>query len=106
MMPLSCQLAATRANRSRNHIGIDRDFGLIRTCMVRDHAAYERARLREGLLDKRNTAAAMWADSAYRSAANEEHLARNGFVGRIHRQKPPGRPMPLGAASQARSLSR
>ncbi len=36
----------------------------------------------------------MWADSAYRSGANEEHLASNGFVSRIHRKKPPGRPMP------------
>ena len=78
----------------QNHIGIDRGFGLIRTWMVTDAAAYEGARLREGLLDQRNTAAVVWADSAYRSAANEEHLARNGFVSRIHRKKPPRKPMP------------
>ena len=78
----------------QNHIGIDRAFGLIRTWMVTDAAAYEGARLREGLLDKTNTASAVWADSAYRSGANEEHLANNGFVSRIHRKKPPGRPMP------------
>lgn len=78
----------------QNHIGIDRGFGLIRTWMVTDAAAYEGARLREGLLDKTNTAAGVWADSAYRSAANEEHLARNGFVSRIHRKKPPRKPMP------------
>jgi IS5 family transposase len=40
----------------QNHIGIDRAFGLIRTWMVTDAAAYEGARLREGLLDKTNTA--------------------------------------------------
>jgi IS5 family transposase len=78
----------------QNHIGIDRGFGLIRTWMVTDAAAHEGARLREGLLDQRNTAAVVWADSAYRSAANEEHLARNGFVSRIHRKKPPRKPMP------------
>ncbi|MFO1035724.1 MAG: IS5 family transposase [Geminicoccaceae bacterium] len=78
----------------QNHIGIDRGFGLIRTWMVTDAAAYEGARLREGLLDKTNTAAGVWADSAYRSAANEEHLVRNGFVSRIHRKKPPRKPMP------------
>ena len=78
----------------QNHIGIDRGFGLIRTWMVTDAAAYEGARLREGLLDQRNTAAVVWADSAYRSAANEEHLARNGFMSRIHRKKPPRKPMP------------
>ena len=43
---------------------------------------------------RQNTAAVVWADSAYRSGANEEFLARNGFVSRIHRKKPPGRPMP------------
>jgi hypothetical protein len=26
----------------------------------------------------------MWADTAYRSAANEAHLAQNGFRSRIH----------------------
>jgi transposase, IS5 family len=31
---------------------------------------------------------------AYRSKANEEFLEKNGFVSRIHRKKPPGRPMP------------
>jgi len=78
----------------QNHVGIDRGFGLIRTWMVTDAAAYEGARLREGLLDKSNTAAVVWADSAYRSMANETWLARNGFVSRIHRKKPPGKPMP------------
>ena len=46
------------------------------------------------MLDKTNTASAVWADTAYRSKANEEFLASNGFVSRIHRKKPPGRPMP------------
>ena len=32
--------------------------------------------------------------TAYRSRANEEFLARNGFVSRIHRKKPPRRSMP------------
>ena len=52
--------------------------------------AYEGARLREGLLDKTNTARPVWADTAYRSKANEEFLARNGLVSRIHCKKPPG----------------
>jgi IS5 family transposase len=34
------------------------------------------------------------ADTAYRSKANEEFLEKNGFVSRIHRKKPRGRPMP------------
>ena len=59
-----------------------------------DAAAYEGARLREGLLDKTNTASAVWADTAYRSAANEAFIEKNGFVSRIHRKKPKGKPMP------------
>ena len=34
------------------------------------------------------------ADTAYRSAQNEAMLARRGFVPRIHRKKPKGKPMP------------
>ena len=50
--------------------------------------------MREGLLDKSNTASAVRADTAYRSKANEEFLEKNGFLSRVHRKKPPGRPMP------------
>ena len=78
----------------QNHVSIDRKYGLIRHWDATDAAAYEGARLREGLLDKTNTASAVWADTAYRSKANEEFLQKNGFVSRIHRKKPPGRPMP------------
>jgi len=77
----------------QNHVSIDRGFGFIRKWMATDAAAYEGARLREGLLDKTNTAGAVWADTAYRSAANEAYLEKNGFVSRIHRKKPKGRPM-------------
>ena len=78
----------------QSHVSIDREFGLIRRWAATDAAAYEGARLREGLLDKTNTAGAVWADTAYRSKANEEFMAKNGFISRIHRKKPKGRPMP------------
>jgi IS5 family transposase len=78
----------------QNHISIDRGFGFIRKWSATDAAAYEGRRLREGLLDKTNTASVVWADTAYRSAANEEFMAKNGFVSRVHRKKPIGRPMP------------
>ena len=61
---------------------------------VTDAAAYEGCRLRQGLLDRTNTASAVWADTAYRSAANETFLTKNGFVSHIHRKKPKGRAMP------------
>jgi hypothetical protein len=55
---------------------------------------FEGRRLRQGLLDKTNTAGGVWADTAYRSAANETFLNKNGFVSHIHRKKPNGRAMP------------
>ena len=77
----------------QNHIAIDRRFGLIRKWQATDAAAYEGARLREGLLDKSNTARTVWADTAYRSKANEAFMEANGFVSRVHRKKPKGKPM-------------
>lgn len=77
----------------KSHIGIDRRFGLIRTWLVTDAAAHDGARLREGLIDPNNTASDVWADTAYRSQANETYLAGIGKRSRIHRRKPPGKPM-------------
>ena len=78
----------------KSHISIDRRHGLIRRSLVTDAAAHDGARLREGLIDPANTASEVWADTAYRSAANEAFLARAGKVSRIHHKKPKGRPMP------------
>jgi transposase len=78
----------------QNHVSIDRGFGFIRTWAASDAAAHAGRRLREGLLDRRNTASAVWADTAYRSAANEAFISKAGFRSRIHRKKPKGRAMP------------
>ena len=77
----------------KNHIAIDRAFGLIRNWTATDAAAHDGARLEE-VLDPGNTASDVWADTAYRSAKNEAMLIRRGLVSRIHRKKPPGKPMP------------
>jgi hypothetical protein len=74
-----------------NLISIDRECRLIRRWDATDAAACQGARRREGLLDKTNRASAVWADAAYRSKANEEIRAKNGFVSCIHRNKPAGR---------------
>ena len=50
------------------------------------------------LISKENTASDVWADTAYRSKANEKHLADNGLRSRIHRKKPKGKPMPANTA--------
>jgi IS5 family transposase len=79
----------------KNHIGIDRQHGLIRRWKATDASRYDGAQLPE-LLDKEhgaNTASGVWADTAYRSKKNEAWLARNGFVSHIHTRKPKGRSM-------------
>ena len=92
----------------QNHVSIDRGFGFIRRWSATDAAAYEGRRLREGLLDKTNTASAVWADTAYRSAANEAFMTKNGFVSHVHRKKPKGRAMPaaIRRANNAKSKIR
>ena len=47
----------------QNHVSIDRAFDLIRRWDATDAAAYEGARLREGLLDKTNTVSVVQADT-------------------------------------------
>jgi IS5 family transposase len=77
----------------KNHIGIVRGHGLIRSWTATNAAAHDGARL-EDVLDADNTARDVWAGTAYRSAKNEAMLAARGLVLRIHRKKPKGRPMP------------
>jgi transposase, IS5 family len=77
----------------KNHVGIDRRHGLIRTWTATDASRHDGALLPE-LLDKDNTASDVWADTAYRTQANEKYLADQGRRSQIHRKKPKGRPMP------------
>jgi IS5 family transposase len=77
----------------KNHLGIDRRHGFIRTFAVTAAAAHDGRQLGQ-LLDRPNTASPVWADSAYRSAANVALLARRGLVPRLQRPQPRGRPMP------------
>ncbi|WCP15934.1 IS5 family transposase ISMex35 (plasmid) [Sphingobium sp. AntQ-1] len=55
-----------------------------------------------------NTASDVWADTAYRSRANEGWLKSMGRVSRIHRKKPRGKPMSshTAAANAKRSTVR
>jgi IS5 family transposase len=78
----------------KSHISIDRMHGLIRCQTVTDAACHDGGQLREGLIAQTNTSRSVWADSAYRSAKNEEWLEARGMLSRIHRRKPRGRPMP------------
>jgi transposase, IS5 family len=81
----------------RNHISADRRHRLIRKWLVTDAAAHEGKHLSD-LLDPANTASMVWADSGYRSKRNEALLRERMLVSRIHRKKPPHRPMPANVA--------
>lgn len=93
----------------KNHIGIDRAFGFLRRYTVTHAAAYDGAQL-GAVLDRDNTASAVWADTAYRSAANLALLERHGLRPQFQRKKPRGKPMPehvvRGNAARARVRSR
>ena len=67
--------------------------GLIRTWTVTHAAAHDGGQL-ERLLDTDNTASGVWADTAYRSAANLAVLAKRAMVPHLQRPKPRGKPMP------------
>ena len=76
-----------------NHLGIDRRHRLIRSWAATDAARHDGALLPE-LIDKNNTAGEVWADTAYRSQANEQFLAGRLLRSQIHRKRPKGKPMP------------
>jgi IS5 family transposase len=77
----------------KSSISICRTFGFIRKCKVTDGARFDGRMLRD-VVTSDNTASDVWADTAYRSQANEAWLKRQSRVSRIHRKKPRGKPMP------------
>jgi transposase, IS5 family len=93
----------------KNHIGIDREHGFLRRYRISHAAAYDGSQL-GAVLDPNNTASEVWADTAYRSAANLALLDRRGLKPQFQRKKPRGRPMPAhiarGNATRARVRSR
>jgi transposase, IS5 family len=93
----------------KNHIGIDRGFGFLRRYTVTHAAAYDGGQL-GAVLDRDNTASEVWADTAYRSAANLGLLDRRGLKPQFQRKKPRGKKMPAhiarGNATRARVRSR
>jgi len=79
----------------------------MRRFAVTSAAAHDGARLPE-VLDKSNTASSVWADTAYRSKANETHMEKNGFVSKVHFRRRAGSPLtePRAKANAARSKLR
>lgn len=78
---------------NKSSVSICRTFGFIRKCKVTDAARFDGRMLRD-VVTRDDTASDVWADTAYRSQANEAWLKRQSRVSRIHRKKPRGKPMP------------
>ena len=76
----------------KSSIAICRRYGFIRRGKVTDGARFDGRMLRD-VVTRDNTASDVWADTAYRSRANEAWLQAMGRVSRIHRKKPRGKPM-------------
>jgi transposase, IS5 family len=93
----------------KNHVGVDREHGLLRRYVVTHAARYDGSQL-GAVLDRDNTASDVWADTAYRSAANLALLDRRGLKPQFQRKKPRGKPMPAhvsrGNATRARVRAR
>jgi IS5 family transposase len=62
--------------------------------------------LREGLIDPANTASNVWAETAYRSAANEAYLDSAGGISCIHQKKPKCKSLPRAVARANGSKSK
>jgi IS5 family transposase len=87
----------------KNHVNIDRRNKLVRRYEVTNAACHD-SQAFQSVVDGDNSAADVWADSAYRSAEIEEKLAGAGFRSRIHRRASRGHP--LNAREQAANKTR
>lgn len=70
----------------KKHVGIRPRARFVRRFKATDAAAHDGAQL-GALLDPGNTASAVWADTAYRSAANTEMLEKGGLKRQFQRHK-------------------
>ena len=69
----------------KNHVNADAKYKLIRRYEVTDASVHDSQKL-DGLLNKGNTSAEVFADSAYRSTEIEAQLRASGYKSRIYRR--------------------
>ena len=89
----------------KNHVNADAKHKLIRRYEVTDAAVHDSQPL-DALLDKGNTSADVFADSAYRSAEIEAKLKASGFNSRIHRRATRNHPLSDAQTRANRAKSR
>jgi len=89
----------------KNHVNADARYKLIRRYAVSDAAIHDSQKL-DGLLNKTNTSADVFADSAYRSAETEAKLDEMGFNSRIHNRASRNHPLSDAQAEANRKKSK
>jgi IS5 family transposase len=67
----------------KNHVNVDRIYKLIRKYKITDASVHDSQEL-DHVLDPRNDSQDTWADSAYRSDAQEARLKEQGYTSHIH----------------------
>ena len=76
----------------KNHVNADAKHKLIRHYEVTDASVHDSQKF-DGLLNKANTSADVYADSAYRSAETEAKLKVRGLRSRIHQRASRNHPL-------------
>src|SRR5262245_53248356 len=89
----------------KNHVNADAKHKLIRRYEVTDAAVHDSQTL-DRLLDKANTSAEVFADSAYRSVEIEAKLKACGFKSRIHHRAARNHPLSEAQARANRNKSK
>jgi IS5 family transposase len=89
----------------KDHISIDAEHGFIRCYEVTDASVHD-SQVIGKLLDIENESDEIWADSAYRSEAEEKVLELMGFKSNIHERGYRNRPLTENQKEQNRERSR
>jgi len=76
----------------KNHVNVDRKHKLIRRYKVTDASVHDSQEL-DHVLDPRNDRQETWADSAYRSDAQEARLKEKGCTSNIHERAYRNKPL-------------
>jgi IS5 family transposase len=100
-----CALDEETRQEYKNHVNADAKHKLIRRYEVTDAAVHDSQKL-DGLLNKGNTSAEVFADSAYRSTKIEAQLRASGFKSRIHRRATRNHPLSDAQARANRNRSK
>ena len=89
----------------KNHVNADRKHKLIRQYTVTDASVHDSQEM-DSILDADNDSRETWADSAYRSDAQQQRLEENNYTSRIHERAYRNKPLTPEQQASNTELSR